>query len=81
MSRPAGPTSPVPVTARRRRCSSRRCSRTKQFKRLGLIYNTNELNARLNAAQVRKTAGDMGLDLIEVNLPLRAKTVSRRRMR
>jgi len=42
----------------------------KTFKRLGLIYNTNELNARLNAAQVRKTAGEMGLDLIEVKLPL-----------
>lgn len=42
----------------------------KKFKRLGLIYNTNELNARLNAAQVRKTAKDMGLDLIEVKLPL-----------
>jgi len=44
----------------------------KKFKRIGLIYNTNELNARLNAAQVRKTAKDMGLDLIEVNLPLGA---------
>lgn len=42
----------------------------KPFKRLGLIYNTNELNARLNAAQVRKTAADMGLQLIEVKLPL-----------
>ncbi len=42
----------------------------KPFKRLGLIYNTNELNARLNAAQVRRTAADMGIDLIEVTLPL-----------
>lgn len=42
----------------------------KKFKRLGLIYNTNELNARLNAAQIRKTAKDMGLDLIVVKLPL-----------
>jgi putative ABC transport system substrate-binding protein len=44
----------------------------KKFKRIGLIYNTNELNARLNAAQVRKTAKNMGLDLIEVKLPLGA---------
>ena len=42
----------------------------KSFKRLGLIYNTNELNARLNAEQVRQTAKEMGLDLIEVQLPL-----------
>tara|TARA_R110002110_G_C13449195_1_gene716895 strand:+ start:1482 stop:2513 length:1032 start_codon:yes stop_codon:yes gene_type:complete len=42
----------------------------KKFKRIGLIYNTNELNARLNAAQVRETAKEMGLDLIEVTLPL-----------
>lgn len=42
----------------------------KSFKRLGLIYNTNELNARLNAEQVRKASADMGIDLIEVKLPL-----------
>lgn len=42
----------------------------KPFKRLGLIYNTNELNARLNAAQVRKTTADMGIQLVEVKLPL-----------
>lgn len=41
----------------------------KPFKRLGLIYNTNELNARLNADQVRLTAAKMGLHLIEVKLP------------
>lgn len=42
----------------------------RKFRRLGLIYNPDELNARLNAAQVRKTAKEMGLDLIEVKLPL-----------
>lgn len=42
----------------------------RKFSRLGLIYNPNELNARLNAAQIRKTATEMGLDLIEVKLPL-----------
>ena len=42
----------------------------KPFKRLGLVYNTNELNARLNAAQVRKTTAEMGIQLIEVQLPL-----------
>lgn len=41
----------------------------KPFKRLGLIYNTNELNARLNASEVRKTANAMGIELIEVKLP------------
>lgn len=42
----------------------------KSFKRLGLIYNTNELNARLNAGQVRQTAQEMALELVEVKLPL-----------
>lgn len=40
------------------------------FDRLGLIYNTNELNARLKAEELRALAEMMGFELIEATIEL-----------
>jgi putative ABC transport system substrate-binding protein len=41
------------------------------FKRLGLVYNKNELNSVLNADRIAALAADMGFELITHDLPLK----------
>jgi putative tryptophan/tyrosine transport system substrate-binding protein len=42
----------------------------RKFKRLGMIYNTNELNAVLSVKAMRKIAKKMGFELVVEELPL-----------
>jgi len=44
----------------------------RKFKRLGMIYNTNELNAVLSVKAMRKIATKMGFELVVEELPLEA---------
>lgn len=45
----------------------------RHFKRLGIIYNTDELNSVLNAQRVREVAKSMDFDLLEKTIGLNEK--------
>lgn len=42
----------------------------RKFNRIGLIYNTNELNGRLKAKEIRSVAEQMGIEVVELKLDL-----------
>ena len=48
----------------------------RQFKKIGVIYDKTSGNSRLNVAQLRETAPQVGLELVELPVPLDANEKS-----